>query len=61
MSTAKREERDKVEDLPTRPEEPTAELERDVQGGRTFRFTNVRANANGLGASQTLIPTSITG
>jgi hypothetical protein len=26
---------------------------------RTFRITNVRANANGLGASQTLIPTQI--
>jgi hypothetical protein len=26
---------------------------------RTFRFTNVRANAAGLGASQTLIPTQI--
>jgi hypothetical protein len=26
---------------------------------RVFRITNVRANANGLGASQTLIPTQI--
>ena len=52
-STEKREEQSKLEDLPTRPEEQTAEQEEDVQGGGTFRFTNVRANAAGLGASQT--------